>query len=69
MFTRPLFQTSDMIEQHNLLNEVSRMIDEGRLRTTVAQILSPINAANLRKAHAILEEGRMTGKIVIENFE
>ncbi|MGF9699955.1 MULTISPECIES: zinc-binding alcohol dehydrogenase family protein [Paenibacillus] len=69
MFTRPLFQTADMIEQHNLLNEVSRMIDEGRLRTTVAQILSPINAANLRKAHAILEEGRMTGKIVIENFE
>ncbi|UPK44562.1 zinc-binding alcohol dehydrogenase family protein [Paenibacillus pabuli] len=69
MFTRPLFQTSDMIKQHNLLNEVSRMIDEGRLRTTVAQILSPINAANLRKAHAIMEEGRMTGKIVIENFE
>ncbi|MEW4369800.1 zinc-binding alcohol dehydrogenase family protein [Paenibacillus kandeliae] len=69
MFTRPLFQTSDMLEQHKLLNEVSRMIDEGSLRTTVAQTLSPIHAANLRKAHAIVEEGRMTGKIVLENFE
>lgn len=69
MFTRSMFQTADMIEQHNLLNEVSRMVDEGRLRTTVAKIYSPINAANLRKAHAILEEGRMTGKIVIERFE
>lgn len=69
MFTRPLFQTPDLIEQHKLLNEVSRMIDKGSLRTTVAQILSPINAANLRKAHGLLEEGRMTGKIVLENFE
>ncbi|WPP39326.1 zinc-binding alcohol dehydrogenase family protein [Paenibacillus hunanensis] len=69
MFTRPLFQTPDLIEQHKLLNEVSRMIDKGSLRTTVAQILSPINAANLRKAHGLLEEGRMTGKIVVENFE
>ncbi|MDN4618120.1 zinc-binding alcohol dehydrogenase family protein [Paenibacillus sp. PsM32] len=69
MFTRPLFQTSDLIEQHKLLNEVSRMIDKGILRTTVAQILSPINATNLRKAHELLEEGRMTGKIVIDNFE
>ncbi|NOU99758.1 zinc-binding alcohol dehydrogenase family protein [Paenibacillus planticolens] len=69
MFTRPMFQTGDMIEQHNLLNEVARLIDNGTLRTTVTERLTPIHAANLRKAHAMLEAGRTVGKVVLEHFE
>jgi NADPH:quinone reductase len=68
MFTRPVFQTPDMVEQHRLLDEVARLVDEGVLRTTLAEIIGPINAANLKRAHAVLESGRARGKLVLEGF-
>jgi len=66
MFTRPRFQTADMIEQHRLLNQVAEWLDSGRLRGTLRETLSPINAANLRAAHAKLESGTMIGKLVLK---
>lgn len=68
MFARPLFGTPDMNEQGRLLDEVARLVDAGRIRTTLTQVLRPINAANLKQAHAILESGRAKGKIVLEGF-
>ncbi|WP_137157791.1 zinc-binding alcohol dehydrogenase family protein [Rhizobium sp. FKL33] len=68
MFTRSLFQTPDMARQGELLTEVARLVDEGRIRTTVTEVLSPINAANLKTAHARIESGRSKGKIVLEGF-
>lgn len=68
MFTRSLFETEDMIEQHHLLNRLAALIDEGKLVTTVTEVLSPINAENLRKAHAKIEGGKTIGKIVLENW-
>ncbi len=68
MFTRSLFETPDMGEQGKLLDEVARLIDAGKLRTTVTDVLRPINAANLRNAHAIIESGKARGKIVLEGF-
>jgi zinc-binding alcohol dehydrogenase family protein len=68
MFTRSMHDTPDMAEQGKLLNAVAGLIDEGRIRTTVTEILAPINAANLMKAHAILESGKARGKIVLEGF-
>lgn len=68
MFTRSLFQTPDMIEQHRLLKEVSALVDDGTLRTTFGEHFGTINAANLRRAHALLESGKAKGKIVLEGF-
>ncbi len=68
MFTRPLFQTADMIEQHHLLTRVSKLVDEGTLRTTLAEDAGPITAASLRKVHALLESGRGLGKVVLTGF-
>jgi len=68
MFTRAMYQTPDMIAQHHLLTQVAQLIDNGTLQTTVGQMLSPINAANLKLAHAALEAGRSIGKIVIHGF-
>lgn len=68
MYTRSLFQTADMIEQHRLLNRVSQLIDDGVLRTTLGEHFGRINAANLRRAHALLESGKARGKIVLEGF-
>jgi NADPH2:quinone reductase len=68
MFTRSLFETPDMIAQHRLLNEVSELVDAGVIRTTFADSLGTINAANLKKAHVLIESGRSRGKIVLEGF-
>ncbi|OUI81251.1 Zn-dependent oxidoreductase [Gluconobacter sp. DsW_056] len=68
MFTRSLFGTADISAQGKLLNDVSRLIDEGRLRTTLGKNLGHITAANLREAHALIESGRAKGKIVLESF-
>ena len=68
MFTRPRFQTHDMIEQHKLLNQVADWLDSGKLRGTLKQTLSPINAANLRAAHTKLESGTMIGKFVLKGW-
>jgi len=68
MFARSNFETPDMIEQHKLLTETARLIDAGVLRTTLGEVLGPINAANLRRAHAMLEEGHTVGKLVLAGF-
>ena len=68
MFTRSMFQPDDMVEQHNILNEVSELIDNGTVRTTLGENFGTINAENLRKAHAFLETGKAKGKIVLEGF-
>ena len=68
MFTRSSFQTPDMIGQHMLLNDVADLIDKGVLRTTLDQTFGTINAANLRRAHALLESGKSRGKIVLEGW-
>jgi len=68
MYTRSLFETPDMIEQHKLLNRVAELIDAGTLKTTVGEHFGTINAANLRRAHELLESGKAKGKIVLESF-
>lgn len=68
MFTRSMFQTPDMMEQHKLLNELTRLVDQGIIRSTVNKSLGPINAANLREAHAMLETGQTVGKVILEGF-
>ncbi|RTE52009.1 zinc-binding alcohol dehydrogenase family protein [Arenibacter aquaticus] len=68
MFTRSMFQTEDMMEQHNILSKVSELIDNGTIRTTLGEHFGTINAENLRKAHAFLETGKAKGKIVLEGF-
>ncbi|MEO1067718.1 MAG: zinc-binding alcohol dehydrogenase family protein [Cyanobacteria bacterium J06638_6] len=68
MFTRSMYQTSDMADQGNLLDEVAALVDAGKLRTTLGQTLLPINAANLRQAHAQVESGRTIGKLVLAGW-
>ncbi|MCQ8820382.1 zinc-binding alcohol dehydrogenase family protein [Pseudoalteromonas agarivorans] len=68
MFTRSLFKTDDMQEQHVILNNVATMIDQGQIKTTVGEHLGKINAANLRKAHQHLESQTAKGKVVLEGF-
>ncbi|WP_029008982.1 zinc-binding alcohol dehydrogenase family protein [Azospirillum halopraeferens] len=68
MFTRSLYGTPDMAEQHRILSEVSVLVDSGVLRTTLHEEIGPITAANLHRAQAVLESGRAIGKLVLTGF-
>ena len=68
MFTRPRLGLPDMIEQHRLLDHVGAWIDAGRMRGTLRETLSPINAANMRAAHRRIESGKMIGKLVVAGW-
>jgi NADPH2:quinone reductase len=68
MFARPRFRTHDMIEQHRILSRVASLVDAGELRTTLTEVLGPINAANLREAHRRLESGRTIGKLALSGW-
>ena len=68
MFARSMFETDDMVQQHHLLAEATRLVDAGRLRSTEGQVLGAINAANLRLAHALVESGTAKGKVVLAGW-
>lgn len=68
MFTRPMFATPDMQRQHDILREVAAMVDAGALRPAPPRLLGPITAERLREAHALVEGGRMIGKLVLEGW-
>jgi NADPH:quinone reductase-like Zn-dependent oxidoreductase len=68
MFTRPMFQTPDMNAQGLILDDVAALIDAKKLRSTLTETLTPINAANLRQAHARLESGHSIGKLALAGW-
>ena len=68
MFTRTMHQTADIAEQGALLAEVARRIDAGALRSTLGEVVGPINAANMKKAHAMIESQHTRGKLVLQGF-
>ncbi len=68
MYTRPLFKTPTLARQHAILARVARLVDEGLLRSTLTEKIDGINASNLKRAHALVEQGAMRGKVVLEGF-
>lgn len=68
MFTRSLYQTADMIKQHELLNRISELVDNGVIQTTIGEHFGKIGSDNLKRAHALIESGKAKGKIVLEGF-
>jgi zinc-binding alcohol dehydrogenase family protein len=68
MFTRHLFKTPDMIEQHHILAKVADLVDKGLIQSTKQRHLGVINAENLIRAHQIQESGTAIGKTVLSGF-
>ena len=68
MFTRSMFTTDDIARQGEILRHVAQLIDDKKLVPTLSKVLSPINAANLREAHRLIETHRSVGKLVVEGF-
>jgi NADPH:quinone reductase-like Zn-dependent oxidoreductase len=68
MFTRSMYGTPDIQAQGDLLNEISRLLDEGTIRTTKTQNCGTLNTVNLSAAHELIETGRTIGKIVLSGI-
>ena len=68
MFMRPRLGTDAMRRQHEILDEVARLVDSGTLRSTMTERLGPISAATLKQAHAIVESGKSIGKVVVAGW-
>jgi len=66
MYTRSMYQTGDMEEQHHILNKLAELFDNGTLKTTLNTTLKGFTAQNLKEAHRLLESGKTIGKVVIE---
>ncbi|WP_283680123.1 zinc-binding alcohol dehydrogenase family protein [Lentilactobacillus sp. Marseille-Q4993] len=65
MYSKSYYSTDDEITQHKILNHIADLLDNKKLKPTETKTLSPINAANLRRAHELVESGRMIGKVVL----
>ena len=68
MYTKSYYHTDDMISQHEILDKIAQMLDNGKLKSTLNKTLSPLNAQDLRKAHKLVENGHMTGKVVVSKW-
>lgn len=68
MFARSMFQTADMDVQHQLLNRVSDLLDDGTLIPTVNNHGGVFSVAGLRTAHALQESGQAIGKTVLDGI-
>ncbi|WP_242334642.1 zinc-binding alcohol dehydrogenase family protein [Limosilactobacillus urinaemulieris] len=69
MYTKSYYHTDNMQTQHIILDKIAQLLDEGKLKGTLTQSLSPLNADNLRKAHSLVESGHMIGKVVVSKWE
>lgn len=69
MFTRPMYQTYDITAQHQLLNRIAEMLDEGMLRCTMKHDLGPMSVATITEAHQMLLSGKTLGKITLQAIE
>ena len=69
MYSKSYYQTDDMATQHDILNTIADLLDGGKVVSTLNCTLSPITAKNLRKAHQLVEDGHMIGKVVVANGE
>lgn len=67
MYTKSYYHTDDMIIQHQILDKVASLLDNGNIHSTVTKVLRPINVANLKRAHALVETNHEIGKVAISN--
>lgn len=66
MYTCSMFETDDIKEQHNILNKIADLIDNGILKSTLKETHIGLSAENFKKAHEMLESGKTIGKIAIK---
>ncbi|CAH1851027.1 zinc-binding alcohol dehydrogenase family protein [Convivina intestini] len=69
MYSKSYYQLDSMISQHEILNHLAQLYDQEKLVSIQTKHYQPINAANLRKAHADVETGKMIGKVTLTGWD
>lgn len=69
MYSKAYYQSERMISQHQILDQLAQWYEEGKLKPIVTRSYRPINAANLIKAQADVETGKMIGKVTLTGWE
>ena len=67
VYAKSFYQLPAMISQHAALTQLSGLLDQGILKSTVTKVLSPISGKTLRQAHQLVGAHHMVGKVVITN--
>ncbi|CAH0719506.1 unnamed protein product, partial [Brenthis ino] len=68
MTTKIKYDTEDKYKHHEMLKEVSKLLENGQLKCTLKKVLTPINAVNLRETHKLIENKHTIGKVVLAGF-
>jgi len=63
MFTRPLFKTSDILRQSVILEELSTLIDSGKIVTTKSESIGSLSVETITEGHRRIAEGKTIGKL------
>ena len=63
MYSKSYYQTENMITQHDILDHIAQLYNDKALQPVDTVHYQPINAENMRKAHADVESGHMVGKL------
>ena len=65
MYARIVHQADDMVKHHEYLTDITKKIEQGIYQPTVTQVMHGLTSENIYRAHQILEDQRMIGKLVI----
>ena len=65
MFTRPLFKTTDLSRQHDILRRLAGLVDGGQIQTTLTDTLQGLSVDTFKEAHRRIESGKTIGKVTI----
>lgn len=65
MYTRSMYNTPDIARQGEILETVAKLLDKGKLQTTLNETLQGLSVETLMAAHQRVLEGHMRGKVVI----
>ncbi|MDQ1153384.1 zinc-binding dehydrogenase [Brevundimonas sp. SORGH_AS_0993] len=68
MFTRSNPPGTNRARQGEILGEIARIVEAGRIRSTLTERLSPIGVQTLTEAHRKMESGAMRGKVALEGW-
>ncbi|MDK9363271.1 zinc-binding alcohol dehydrogenase family protein [Lelliottia wanjuensis] len=66
MYTRSMYQTSDMARQGEILNEVAKLVDTGVVESSLSDTLHGLSVESITEAHRKVLDGHMRGKVVVE---
>lgn len=65
MFTRSMYQTKDMDRQHEILENLRVLMENGKIVSTLSKTFKGLNPETFREVHELQESGKSIGKNVI----